>query len=293
MQILDGKKTSLQIQDEIRDEVIEIKASGSRPPHLVAILVGDNGASETYVRAKVKACKRVGFESTLIRLESNVSQCELIAIIEKINNDENHDGLIVQLPLPTHIDEKIVTSTINPNIDVDGFHESNLGKLMLNIPSFLPATPYGILELLKRYKVETSGKHCVVLGRSNIVGTPISLMMSRNKFPGNCTVTLTHSKTKDLVQITRQADILIVALGKSEFINSDMIKSGVCIVDVGITRVKSNKTKNGWKLLGDVNYDNVKEKCSYITPVPGGVGPMTIAMLLKNTLSSFRKDFLV
>ena len=293
MQILDGKKTSLQIQDEIRDEVDEIKANGLRPPHLVAVLVGDNGASETYVRAKVKACKRVGFESTLIRLESNVSQRELIAIIEKINNDENYDGLIVQLPLPKHIDEKIVTSTINPNIDVDGFHESNLGKLLLNIPSFLPATPYGILELLKRYKVETSGKHCVVIGRSNIVGTPISLMMSRNKYPGNCTVSLAHSKTKYLDQLTRQADILIVALGKAEFINSDMIKRGVCIIDVGITRVKSNKTKSGWKLLGDVNYDNVKEKCSYITPVPGGVGPMTIAMLLKNTLSSFRKDFLV
>ena len=293
MQILDGKKTSLQIQDEIRDEVDEIKANGLRPPHLVAVLVGDNGASETYVRAKVKACKRVGFESTLIRLESNVSQRELIAIIEKINNDENYDGLIVQLPLPKHIDEKIVTSTINPNIDVDGFHESNLGKLLLNIPSFLPATPYGILVLLKRYKVETSGKHCVVIGRSNIVGTPISLMMSRNKYPGNCTVSLAHSKTKYLDQLTRQADILIVALGKAEFINSDMIKRGVCIIDVGITRVKSNKTKSGWKLLGDVNYDNVKEKCSYITPVPGGVGPMTIAMLLKNTLSSFRKDFLV
>mgnify|MGYP006174025875 FL=1 len=257
-----------------------------------AILVGSDGASETYIAAKVKACQKVGFKSTLIRLDKSVSEEELLNEVEKINKNSDIDGLIVQLPLPKHIDEMKVTEAIDPKKDVDGFHPSNIGRMALNIPTFLPATPSGILELLKRYSVETSGKHCVVIGRSHIVGSPMSILMARNNNPGNCTVTLTHSRTTNLKEITKTADILIVALGKAEFITSDMIKEGVCIIDVGITRVKSNKTKSGWKLLGDVNFEDVKDKCSFITPVPGGVGPMTIAMLLQNTLLSSKKEFL-
>ena len=291
MIILDGKKTSSDIKEELAVEVKSIISSGGKRPHLSAILVGSDGASETYVNAKVKACEKVGFESTLVRLPDNVSEEELLSEVDKINNNQDIDGLIVQLPLPSHIDEMKVTEAIDPKKDVDGFHPSNIGRMALNLPTYLPATPAGILELLKRYEVPTAGKHCVVIGRSHIVGSPMSILMARNSYPGNCTVTLTHSRTQNLKEITKTADILIVALGKAEFVTSDMIKEGVCIVDVGITRVKSDKTKSGWKLLGDVNFEDVKEKCSYITPVPGGVGPMTIAMLLQNTLFSSKKEF--
>jgi len=289
MILLDGKETASQIKDEISNEVSSMIDNGCKRPHLAAILVGDNGASQTYVNAKVQACKKVGFKSTLINLDSDVSQDYLLTEIEKINNDISIDGLIVQLPLPKHIDEMQVTQAINPKIDVDGFHPNNIGRMALNLPTFIPATPAGILEILDRYQVETSGKHCVVIGRSHIVGSPISILMSRNNSPGNCTVTLTHSRTKNLKEITKSADILIVALGKAEFVTSEMVKEGVCIIDVGITRVRSNLTKSGWKLIGDVAFDQVKSKCSFITPVPGGVGPMTIAMLLKNTLESAKR----
>jgi len=286
MIILDGKKISNDIKYEIAIEVTQLKASGGKIPHLAAILVGTDGASETYVSAKVKACEKVGFRSTLIRLKDNVSEQELLKEIHKVNTTLDIDGLIVQLPLPNHIDEIKITEAILPSKDVDGFHPTNIGRMALNLPTYLPATPAGILELLKRYNVETSGKHCVVIGRSHIVGSPMSILMGRNNNPGNCTVTLTHSRTQNLREITKTADILIVALGKAEFLTADMVKQNVCIIDVGITRIKSNKTKSGWKLLGDVAFDSVKDKCSFITPVPGGVGPMTIAMLLKNTLKS-------
>ena len=289
MILLDGKKTANDIAKEIAIEVSSLLSNGGKKPHLAAILVGGDGASETYVNAKVKACEKVGFESTLIRLDTTVSESHLLAEIEKINNNPDIDGLIVQLPLPSHIDEMKVTQAIDPTKDVDGFHPQNIGRMALNLPTYLPATPAGILELLERYHVETSGKHCVVIGRSHIVGSPMSILMARNNYPGNCTVTLTHSKTKNLKEITKTADILIVALGKAEFVTADMVKDGVCIIDVGITRVKSNNTKSGWKLLGDVAFDEVAEKSSFITPVPGGVGPMTIAMLLKNTLVSAKK----
>ena len=289
MILLDGKKTANDIAKEIAIEVSFLLSNGGKKPHLAAILVGGDGASETYVNAKVKACEKVGFESTLIRLDNTVSESHLLAEIEKINSNTDIDGLIVQLPLPSHIDEMKVTQAIDPTKDVDGFHPQNIGRMALNLPTYLPATPAGILELLERYHVETSAKHCVVIGRSHIVGSPMSILMSRNNYPGNCTVTLTHSKTKNLKEITKTADILIVALGKAEFVTADMVKDGVCIIDVGITRVKSNNTKSGWKLLGDVAFDEVAEKSSFITPVPGGVGPMTIAMLLKNTLVSAKK----
>tara|TARA_B100000497_G_scaffold116376_1_gene140701 strand:+ start:1100 stop:1978 length:879 start_codon:yes stop_codon:yes gene_type:complete len=286
MILLDGKKTSSDIKDELRKEVDELVSSGVKKPHLAAILVGSNGASETYVGAKVKACEQVGFDSTLVRFNEDISELDLLNEINKINNNQNIDGLIVQLPLPNHIDELKVTQAINVEKDVDGFHPTNIGRMALNLPTYLPATPAGIMELLSRYSIKTSGKHCVVVGRSHIVGSPMSILMARNNIPGNCTVTLTHSRTKNLKEITRTADILIVALGKAQFINSEMIKDGACIIDVGINRVKSEKTKSGWKLLGDVDFDSVANMCSSITPVPGGVGPMTIAMLLKNTLKS-------
>ncbi|MDG1284032.1 MAG: tetrahydrofolate dehydrogenase/cyclohydrolase catalytic domain-containing protein [Flavobacteriales bacterium] len=286
MILLDGKKTSSDIKAELRKEVDKLVSSGVKKPHLAAILVGSNGASETYVGAKVKACEQVGFDSTLVRFNEDVSELDLLNEINKINNNQNIDGLIVQLPLPNHIDELKVTQAINVEKDVDGFHPTNIGRMALNLPTYLPATPAGIMELLSRYNIKTSGKHCVVVGRSHIVGSPMSILMARNNIPGNCTVTLTHSRTKNLKEITRTADILIVALGKAQFINSEMIKDGACIIDVGINRVKSEKTKSGWKLLGDVDFDSVANMCSSITPVPGGVGPMTIAMLLKNTLKS-------
>ena len=288
MQVLDGKKTSLKIQDEIAIEVKKIIAKGKKKPHLAAILVGNDGASETYVAAKVRACERVGFDSSLLRFDTNITQEKLLAEVEKVNQNSNIDGLIVQLPLPPHINEMSVTEAILPSKDVDGFHPENIGKMALNIPSFLPATPAGILELIKRYEITTEGKHCVVIGRSHIVGSPMSILMARNNYPGNCTVTLTHSRTQDLKSICLSADILIVALGKAEYLTQDMVKDGACIIDVGITRVKSNTTKSGWKLKGDVAYEEVSKKSSFITPVPGGVGPMTIAMLLKNTLDAVK-----
>ena len=284
MIILDGKKTSSDIKNEIADEVIVLIEKGMKKPHLAAILVGDNGASETYVNAKVKACNRVGYDSTLVRLDENISEEFLVKEIIKINKNDSIDGLIVQLPLPKHINEKKIINTISVEKDVDGFHPLNIGNMTLNLPSFIPATPAGILELLDRYKIETLGKNCVVLGRSHIVGLPISILMARNNHPGNSTVTIVHSKSKNIKDICRKADILIVALGIANFVTKDMLKEGVCIIDVGITRVKSDKTKSGWKLIGDVDFENVRDRCSYITPVPGGVGPMTIAMLLKNTL---------
>ena len=284
MIILDGKKTSSDIKNEIAAEVINLIDKGMKTPHLAAILVGNNGASETYVNAKVKACNRVGYDSTLVRLDERISEESLVEEIIKINKNDSIDGLIVQLPLPKHINEKKIINTIIIEKDVDGFHPLNIGNMTLNLPSFVPATPAGILELLDRYKIETLGKNCVVLGRSHIVGLPVSILMARNNQPGNSTVTIVHSKSKNIKDICRNADILIVALGIANFVTKDMVKDGVCIIDVGITRVKSDKTKSGWKLIGDVDFENVRDKCSFITPVPGGVGPMTIAMLLKNTL---------
>ncbi len=290
MILLDGRKTAKDITKEIAEEVSAFISNGGKKPHLAAILIGADGASETYVNAKVKACDNVGFDSTLIRLDNKVSELELLLEIEKINNNNYIDGLIVQLPLPSHIDEMKVTQAILPSKDVDGFHPENVGRMALNLPTYLPATPAGIIELLLRYNVKTSGQHCVVVGRSHIVGSPVSILLSKNNYPGNCTVTLTHSRTNNLDDITRSADILIVALGIPEFIKPEMVKDGVVIIDVGITRVESNKTKNGWKLLGDVAFEQLKNKCSFITPVPGGVGPMTIAMLLKNTLKSAKGE---
>ena len=288
MQILDGKQTSLDIQQEIAEEVKVLVEEGKKKPHLAAILVGNNGASETYVGAKVKACERVGFDSTLLRFDESITEEELVLQVQKINEDSNIDGLIVQLPLPSHIDEMTITETILPSKDVDGFHPQNIGKMALNLPTFLPATPAGIVELIKRYEIHTEGKHCVVVGRSHIVGSPMSILMARNSYPGNCTVTLTHSRTTNLKEICLTADILIVALGRAEFITADMVKDSATVIDVGISRVKYDKTKSGWKLKGDVNFDDVASKSEYITPVPGGVGPMTIAMLLKNTLQAVK-----
>ncbi len=289
MIILDGKKTSTKIKEEIAKEVMFLKKEGKQTPHLAAILVGDDGASLTYVNAKVKACKLVGFKSTLIRLPKNVTEEKLLNEIEILNNDNEISGFIVQLPLPKHIDGQKVLMSVNPSKDVDGFHPTNVGKMALNIPAFLPATPAGILELLERYNVETVGKHVVVIGRSNIVGSPISILMSQKRVTGNATVTITHSKTKNLKEITLKADIIIAALGVPEFLTADMVKDNVAIIDVGITRVKDETKKNGYRLAGDVHFDSVAKKANFITPVPGGVGPMTIAMLLKNTLLAVKK----
>ncbi len=290
MILIDGNKISNEIKNELAAETFEFVKNFDRKPHLAAILVGNDGASETYVGHKVKSCEQVGFFSTLIRLENNCSESELLQKIEKINNDPEVDGLIVQLPLPSHISEQKVIETINPAKDVDGFHPVNVGRMVIGLPSYIPATPFGILELIKRYEIQTDGKHCVVLGRSNIVGKPISILMSRKSYPGNCTVTLCHSRTVDLPDVLRQADILIVALGNPEFVKANMVKENAVVIDVGITRVKSDKTKSGWKLLGDVKFEEVAEKCSFITPVPGGVGPMTIVSLLRNTLFAARKE---
>ena len=286
MVLLDGKKTSNDIKEELAVEVAKIKADGGKVPHLAAIIVGDNGASITYVNAKVKACEKVGFGSSVIKMPVETTQEELLAKINELNNDDVVDGFIVQLPLPKHIDEETVLNAVSPTKDVDGFHPANFGKVALGLPSFIPATPNGILELLKRYEVETSGKHCVVVGRSNIVGLPMSILMGQNNYPGNCTVTLTHSRTKNLAEITKTADILIVALGKAEFITGDMVKDGVTVIDVGITRVADDSKKSGFRLLGDVHFESVSPKSEFITPVPGGVGPMTIASLMQNTLKA-------
>lgn len=288
MTILDGKKTSNDIKVEIALSVKEIVSSGSRPPHLAAVIVGEDGASLTYVGSKVRACKRVGFDSTLIKLSENISEQELLLKVKELNENDSIDGYIVQLPLPSHIDSQKILMTVNPSKDVDGFHPTNFGKMALNLPTFISATPYGIMELLDRYKVETSGKHTVVIGRSDIVGRPISILMSRKSNPGNSTVTLAHSRTKNIKELTLPADIIISALGVPNFVKADMIKEGAVIIDVGITRVSDNSAK-GYKIVGDVDYENVSKKSSFITPVPGGVGPMTIAMLLKNTLLAHKK----
>tara|TARA_X000001036_G_scaffold252589_1_gene235112 strand:+ start:594 stop:1460 length:867 start_codon:yes stop_codon:yes gene_type:complete len=287
MIILDGKKTSNDIKAEIAESVKEIVANGSRPPHLAAVIVGDDGASLTYVGSKVRACKRVGFDSTLIKLPDTISENELLEKVNELNNDENIDGYIVQLPLPKHIDSQKILMAVDADKDVDGFHPTNFGKMALSLPTFISATPFGIMELLKRYNVETSGKHTVVIGRSDIVGRPISILMSQKSNPGNSTVTLAHSRTKNIEELTRQADIIISALGVPNFVKADMVKEGAVIVDVGITRVSDNSQK-GYKIVGDVDYENVSKKSRYITPVPGGVGPMTIAMLLKNTLLAYK-----
>ena len=286
MIILDGRKTSNDIKDEIAVAVNEITASGSRAPHLAAVIVGEDGASLTYVGSKVRACKRVGFDSTLVKLPETITEDELLNKVDELNNDQNIDGYIVQLPLPSHIDSQKILMAVDPAKDVDGFHPTNFGKMALNLPTFISATPYGIMELLERYNVETQGKHTVVIGRSDIVGRPVSILMSRKSNPGNSTVTLAHSRTQNIAELTRQADIVISALGSPNFVKADMVKEGVVVVDVGITRVKDDSEK-GYKIVGDVDYENVSKKASYITPVPGGVGPMTIAMLLKNTLQAF------
>ena len=287
MILLDGKKTSNDIKSEIALSVKEIVSSGSRPPHLAAVIVGDDGASLTYVGSKVRACKRVGFDSSLIKLSESTSESELLEKVKELNNDSNIDGYIVQLPLPKHIDSQKILMAVDPSKDVDGFHPSNFGKMALNLPTFISATPYGIMELLDRYNVETSGKHTVVIGRSDIVGRPISILMSRKSNPGNSTVTLAHSRTKNIKELTLQADIIISALGVPNFVKADMVKEGTVIIDVGITRV-TNDSKKGYEIVGDVDYKNVSRKASFITPVPGGVGPMTIAMLLKNTLLAYK-----
>ena len=286
MIILDGKKTSNDIKAEIAESVKEIVAKGSRPPHLAAVIVGDDGASLTYVSSKVRACKMVGFESTLIKLPESISEKELLEKVNELNNDENIDGYIVQLPLPKHIDSQKILMAVDADKDVDGFHPTNFGKMALSLPTFISATPFGIMELLKRYNLETSGKNTVVIGRSDIVGRPISILMSQKSNPGNSTVTLAHSRTKNIEELTKQADIIISALGVPNFVTAEMVKDGAVIVDVGITRVADNSQK-GYKIVGDVDYENVSKKSSYITPVPGGVGPMTIAMLLKNTLLAY------
>ena len=287
MIVLDGKKTSNDIKAEIAESVKEIIANGSRPPHLAAVIVGDDGASLTYVGSKVRACKRVGFESTLIKLPETISENELLEKVNELNNDGDIDGYIVQLPLPKHIDSQKILMAVDADKDVDGFHPTNFGKMALSLPTFISATPFGIMELLKRYDVETSGKHTVVIGRSDIVGRPISILMSQKSNPGNSTVTLAHSRTKNIEELTKQADIIISALGVPNFVKTDMVKDGAVIVDVGITRVADNSAK-GYSIVGDVDYENVSKKSSYITPVPGGVGPMTIAMLLKNTLLAYK-----
>ncbi|MCK0160588.1 bifunctional 5,10-methylenetetrahydrofolate dehydrogenase/5,10-methenyltetrahydrofolate cyclohydrolase [Allomuricauda sp. F6463D] len=284
MEILDGKKVSNQIKEEITVEVAQMKERGEKVPHLAAVLVGNDGASLTYVGSKVRSCKKIGFESTLIHLAEETTEEELLKQVHQLNNDPDIDGYIVQLPLPKHIDEEKVLMAVDSDKDVDGFHPTNFGKMALDMETFISATPYGIMELLKRYNVETEGKHTVVIGRSHIVGRPISILMSQKGNPGNSTVTLAHSRTKNLKELTLQADIVISALGVPKFLKADMVKEGVTIIDVGITRVPDETCKKGYYITGDVDFDNVSKKASYITPVPGGVGPMTIAMLLKNTL---------
>lgn len=283
---LDGIECGKALRAQIAIKTQEVLKDRGSAPHLVAVLVGEDAASQTYVGSKVKACEEVGFRSTLLRRSADTTEAELLEVVAELNEDPAVDGFIVQLPLPEHIDEERVTLAIDPSKDVDGFHPQNLGRMMLGLPGYLPATPNGIMELLKYYEIPTEGKHCVVVGRSNIVGTPMSILMSRNTYPGNCTVTITHSRTKNLPYITRQADILIVAIGKAGFITADMVKEGAVVVDVGIHRVEDASRKRGYRISGDVNFDEVASKCAWITPVPGGVGPMTVTSLLLNTLKA-------
>ncbi|MEZ4755400.1 MAG: tetrahydrofolate dehydrogenase/cyclohydrolase catalytic domain-containing protein [Flavobacteriales bacterium] len=287
-QLLDGRRASQAIRERITNEAAEVKAAKGRAPHLAAVLVGDDGASRTYVESKVKACQSVGFRSTLIKRPATIAEDELLHLVQALNADNDLDGFIVQLPLPGHINADRVMLAIDPRKDVDGFHPENVGNMVLGLPGFLPATPAGIVELLRFHHIETAGRHCVVVGRSNIVGTPMSVLMSRNAYPGNCTVTLAHSRTKDLAAITRQADILIAALGRPEFITADLVKEGAVVVDVGIHRIPDSTRKAGFRLVGDVKFDEVAPPCSWISPVPGGVGPMTITSLLLNTLKAAR-----
>jgi methylenetetrahydrofolate dehydrogenase (NADP+)/methenyltetrahydrofolate cyclohydrolase len=290
MKLIEGKKTAASIKEEIAEEVKSMIEKGMKKPHLAAVLVGHDGGSETYVNHKVKACEQVGFDSTLVRYEDDVTEEELLSKVDELNEDPEIDGFIVQLPLPSHISENKIIERINPSKDVDGFHPINLGRMVIGLPCYVSATPSGIMELIRRYDIPTSGKHCVVVGRSNIVGKPMSILLGQKTDPGNCTVTMCHSRTQDLPSITRQADILIAALGNPGFIREDMVREGAVVIDVGTTRVPSTETKSGFRLKGDVVFDEVAEKCSYITPVPGGVGPMTIVSLLKNTLLAAKKE---
>ncbi|MEZ5027238.1 MAG: tetrahydrofolate dehydrogenase/cyclohydrolase catalytic domain-containing protein [Ferruginibacter sp.] len=290
MIILDGKIVSKAVKDTLKEKTKDFRSNGNRA-HTAAILVGNNGASETYVASKIKNCEEVGYKSSLIRLSQNIAEEELIEAIEKLNNDDAVDGILVQLPLPKQIDEERIINLINPRKDVDGFHPVNIGKMVQGLPAFIPATPYGILLMLEHYKIETSGKHAVVIGRSNIVGRPISILLSRNSYPGNCTVTVCHSRTKNLKEICLQADIIVAALGIPEFLKADMVKENAVVIDVGITRVADASKKSGFALKGDVDFANVAPKCSYITPVPGGVGLMTIAALLMNTFTACENKF--
>jgi methylenetetrahydrofolate dehydrogenase (NADP+)/methenyltetrahydrofolate cyclohydrolase len=290
MELLDGKRIADEVKQEIAAEVTEMIARGQKRPHLAAILVGNDGASETYVGHKEKSCGQVGFKSSVLRFPDTITEAELLKKVDGLNNDSDVDGFIIQLPLPKHIADQKVIEAIDPKKDVDGFHPMNVGRMTIGLPSYVSATPDGIMELLRRYKIETSGKHCVVLGRSNIVGRPMANLLSQKGYPGDCTVTLCHSRTKNLSEVLRTADILIAALGQPEFVTAEMVKEGAVVVDVGITRIKSEASKSGWKLVGDVKFDEVAPKCSYITPVPGGVGPLTIVSLLKNTLKAAKKE---
>jgi methylenetetrahydrofolate dehydrogenase (NADP+) / methenyltetrahydrofolate cyclohydrolase len=290
MHILDGKALSIIIKERVKAEVETIKAAGGKVPHLAAVLVGNDGGSETYVGHKVKACEYVGFNSTLVRRDDSCTEVELLDIVNDLNQNPDIDGFIVQLPLPKHINGEKVLQAVDPKKDVDGFHPINVGRMMQGLDAYLPATPYGILQLLEHYHIETSGKHCVVIGRSNIVGSPMSVLLARNAYPGNCTVTLCHSRTGNLRDFTLQADIIVAALGKPGFVTADMVKDGAVVIDVGTTRVDDATKKAGWRLSGDVDFDNVAPKCSYITPVPGGVGPLTVTSLLMNTLRAAKGE---
>jgi len=290
MILLDGLATSQQIKQEIALEVQHLKAQGHRPPHLAAVLVGENGASLTYVNAKVKACEEVGFQSSLVRRSADITEADLLELVKQLNSNPDIDGYIIQLPLPSHINEHNVLLAIDPIKDVDGFHPENVGRMALGLPCYLPATPAGIIELLKRYNVPTVGMHCVIIGRSHIVGLPMSILLQRNGYPGNCTVTITHSKTTNLNELCQQADIIVAALGKPEFLKADMVKQGAVVIDVGITRIADSSKKSGFRLAGDVDFAGVSGKCSFITPVPGGVGPMTIVSLLTNTLEARKRQ---
>ncbi len=290
MELINGKEVAALLKDKIALQVLEMKENGGKVPHLAAILVGENGASETYVANKVKACEQVGFDSSLFRFANDISEKTLLEKIQEINDDDNIDGFIVQLPLPKHIAVDKIINAIKPSKDVDGFHPENTGRMVKNLPCYIAATPFGILKLIEHYNIETKGKHCVVIGRSNIVGSPMSILMARDGNPGNCTVTLCHSRTQNLRQFTLMADIIIVALGKPGFLTHDMVKEGAVVIDVGLTRIEDSSKKTGFALKGDVEYDQVAPKCSFITPVPGGVGPMTIVALLENTLKAARKE---